>query len=322
MAENVLENQINLSIRTKRIKTLLQNELDKSRGINRPRSATSAEKVADLMMDDRWKNEDGIAKIQSWFDINVRTEENNTLQAWFDSETRDEKVWKKAAKTETTLKTLLSSCQNDTVRLLYKVVDLTLAAFAEWIKRYFVTQKNIAAKKKKKAASDAILNAQNAAKTVTCKKCFCTCDTTNSGRGLKNIKLCRLHNKHTPIAQLFIMSNQGTFFDCCQHCMARCTYCGCLALRRDEFVGTHDACTLLCRLGHTRSQVAFRVIKRATPILGVTSLIIGSDRFYISKCCVACDMVRNTNARLRYQSKKRKQTASNAEGAPTIPTTV
>lgn len=33
-------------------------------------------------------------------------------------------------------------------------------------------------------------------------------------------------------------------------------------------------------------------------------------------------MVRNTNARLRYQSKKRKQTASNAEGAPTIPTTV
>ena len=328
MQENTEEENaistISLSFRGKNVQHTLQRHLDKSRGRARPRKETVASELSTITCDERWKLPAGLTKIEEWFSIRLRTEETVQLNKWFDCETRDKVQWTKAMKTELALVAMLATCQNDSIKPPFKVQDIPFVAFKNWNQMYFTSRLSAAKKKKKADTIQATEKELHDASYVTCTRCCCTCEITSSGRGLKNIKPCSRHKNKEPTAQLFLRDYQGQFLPFCAHCMVQCERCGCLALRSHDLVRSFDACTTLCRRGHVRSQVEFRVRRRRVPLVEVqpTNVIPGSALFVLATCCVECDGARNKAAQQTYKENKKKNLKTPPPAAVATPLTL
>ena len=303
MGEEIVDDDlISLNFQGQNPKNTLQRHLDQSRGHSTPNIQTVTTEVAVIMFDDRWKSTDGKEKIQKWFATHVRTQENIKLQKWFDCEHRDEAIWKAAAKTQLLLAKQMATCRDDVTKPPYTISQLSYVKFKEWLKKYFAKQKAEQKKQQKTDVHQAALAEQVAASTLTCKRCSCTCTITGSGRGLKHVKPCHLHKNSPVISQLFLKLYQGNFLEYCAHCMVQCGYCGCLSLRSTTMIGCFDSCTLLCREGHSKDQVDFRIRKRTTPCTDWETTLPG-NQFELAKCCVECDATRNAKQRQAYHKR-------------------
>ena len=316
-APALLASKIPLSLSTAKAKNTILIVFNRSRNGNLPSAASVAAIMARAMMDERWSETEGLQKITTWLGKNTTTSDKEALTKWFSCKSRNKKKWTKALKNVDTLNKLLEECQQDLVKPPFKVPDrVAFIAFKEWIKVYFTTEAKNAANKVQQAKNKAEAAVALASVTVSCNYCMCSATITDTGRGLKNVKPCSIHQGEQPISQLFPRDFHANFLSYCAHCIVTCQRCGCMGLRDRNFVAINDSCSVICRKAHRKQDVQFRLVRT---VRTSNANLIGGDKFDLARCCTQCDIERNLESRRQYQQNKENHATAAHILANTIP---
>ena len=225
-----------------------------------------AEALAGATKEAAWDTLEGKKKTGDWLEKHTTTADDDVLLEWWRSATRSEKLWTKAIRGPTTLKTYLCSLDQGPdlpaghVKVPFTVERLRFKAWKRWIKGALDRDKRAQAKKMASAATAAAEAAQHTYSRVVCRLCECTAMRSQSGgRGLRDIRPCELHRTRDPISQLFPRDLAGQLADVCAHCVVTCIRCGCTALRDRDLIQTQSCDNSMCSKGHSNFDIKFSV---------------------------------------------------------------